>query len=160
MAVSRWRWLLALVVAMTGCAQLPPVGTTAIPPTPPGQARIWVYRELESSARPERPYVRLNGAIVGIADLGGAFYRDVPPGHYHVTVDSMGTDSNQSSDVTLAAGQEAYIKVVQLDNWDESDWEPSFATFYAWLMPPAAGRAEIQPCRFQGGGDLKSAPPQ
>ena len=143
---------------LSGCAQLPTVAATGISPIPTLQARIWVYRQPESSAIPARPYVSLNGKIAGIADLGGAFYRDVPPGHYHITVDSVGTDVNQSSDVTLAPGQDAYIKIVQLDNWAESDWEPTFPTFYAWLMPPPTGRAEIQINQFHGGGDLSAAP--
>jgi len=145
---------------MAGCAQLPTVAATGIPAIPPQQARIWVYREPQSSAIPERPDVLFNGTIVGIANLGGAFYRDVPPGHYHVTTTGAGTDVNQSGDVTVSAGETAYIKIVQLDNWDESDWEPTFVTFYAWLMPTATGRAEIQAIQFHGGGDLTSPPEQ
>jgi hypothetical protein len=143
---------------MWGCAQIPTVVATGIPPIPPQQARIWIYRQPASYAIPARPYVSVNGRVAGIADLGGAFYRAVPPGHYHITVDSVGTDFNQSSDVTLAPAQDAYIKIVQLDNWDESDWEPTFPTFYAWLMPPPTGRAEIQTLQFHGGGDLSAAP--
>jgi hypothetical protein len=126
-----------LVIGLSGCAQLPMVGAGGVPPIPQQQARIWVYRDLESSMIPAVPFVRFNGLIAGAANQGGAFYRDVPPGSYHVTVDSLGTDVNQSSDVSLAVGQEAYIHIVQLDNWFESAGYKvgvQRPTFYAWLM--------------------------
>jgi hypothetical protein len=139
-----------IVLALAGCAQLPIVAASGIPPVRPPQARIWFYREVEQSTLPEVPQVRLNGVISGVAYQGQAFYRDVPPGHYHVSVDSMVADSNQSSDVDLAAGQEAYIKIVQLDNFNQDEGGPIFATFYAWLMPQATGRAEVQASKFRG----------
>jgi hypothetical protein len=76
-----------------------------------------------------------------------------------VTVDNMVNDVNQSAGLGLSGGQEAYIKVEQLDNWNEDDWgEATFATFYARLLPPSIGRAEVQVSRFHGGGSL-AAPP-
>src|SRR5260370_36904413 len=57
--------------------------------------------------------VALNGAFAGPVQAdGSAFYRDVPVGHYHVTVESFGADVNQAKDVDLAPGQEAYVKVL------------------------------------------------
>jgi hypothetical protein len=150
----------ALFALLAACAQLPPVGASSVPRIPLGQARIWVYRDLETSAIPEVPYVRFNGAIAGAANQGGAFYRDVAPGSYHVTVDSIGTDFNQASDVTLAAGQEAYIHILQLDNWFESAHYLAGvqrATFYAWLMSPEVGRAGVWRSSFYGGGELTAA---
>jgi len=150
----------ALLAALTACAQLPPVGTSAVPRVPPGQARIWVYRDLDTSLIPEVPYVRFNGVIAGAANEGGAFYRDVAPGTYHVTVDSIGTDVNQASDVTLVAGQEGYIHVLQLDNWFESAHYLAgvqHATFYAWLMPPEIGRAAVWRSGYYGGGELTAS---
>jgi hypothetical protein len=149
-----------LLVALTACAQLPPVGASGVPPILSGEVRIWVYRDLDTSAIPEVPYVRFNGVIAGAANQGGAFYRDVSPGPYHVTVYSIGTDLNQASDVTLAAGQEAYIHIVQLDNWFESAHYLAgvqHATFYAWLMRPEIGRTAIWRSSFYGGGELTAA---
>jgi hypothetical protein len=146
-----------LGLAISGCAQLPVVGVAGVSPIPPPQARIWVYRDVESSVSPRVPLVRLNGAIAGAAYQGGAFYRDVSPGPYHVTVDSIGVDVNQSSDVNLAAGQEAYVKIVQLDNWNETPFEPTFPTFYAWLVRPDIGRYEVSRHSDYGGGALTAA---
>jgi hypothetical protein len=150
-------WAGVLVFLLAGCAQPPPVGSTGVPPIPPQQARIWFYRDLQPSMSPRIPLVRLNGTIAGSIQQGSAFYRDVAPGRYHVTVDSIGVDLNQSSDVALAAGQEAYIKILQLDNWDETPFEPTFPTFYAWLMAPQIGRYEVWRSASYGGGPLTAA---
>src|SRR5579883_2062695 len=69
-------------------APQPGVAETAGPP--PGYARIWVYRYDEPYVSLATPYVRFNGRIVGVSKPGAAFYRDVPPGEYYVTVDSEG----------------------------------------------------------------------
>jgi hypothetical protein len=142
---------------MSGAAQAQTVGAGGTPPIPPQQARIWVYREASPSALPTVPLVRFNGVIAGAIYQGGALYRDVAPGHYHVTVDSIGVDVNQSSDFNLAPGQEAYIQIQQLDNWDETPYEPSYATYYAWLRPPEMARPVVWRSYNYGGGPLTGA---
>jgi hypothetical protein len=84
--------------------------------------------------------------------LGGAFYRDVLPGHYHLTVETTGVDVNQTSDVDLRADQEAYIKVVSNPSWVSgalSVYERP--TFYAWRIPSQAAQAEVAKLTFYGG---------
>ena len=123
---------------------------------PPGYARVWVYRLDEPSVSLERPYVRFNGRIVGISELGGAFYRDVAPGEYYVTVDSQGRDVNQFVRVGAAAGQQIYIEVQVLQYWGcagynlNSQW--CWPTFYTRLQPPQAAAAVIAHSKFYGGG--------
>jgi hypothetical protein len=140
---------LPLVAAIAGCTQSPPVNLGAAPAIAAGEARIWVYRLPQPSAVPEMPAIAFNGAIVGQVGLGGAFYRDVPPGKYHITNTGAGRDINQAADLSLYAGDTAYVKIVQLDNWDEDEWMPSFVTFYAWPMPPATGRTDLSSCHLQ-----------
>ena len=86
---------LAVFVVLCGCARLPPTGAVSIPPIPAGAARVWFYREDAPYISQARPYVRMNGAVVGISEDGGAFYRDVPPGQYYVTADSYGVIRNE-----------------------------------------------------------------
>jgi len=143
-----------LLLAMTGCAQSPPIAAAAIPPIAAGEARIWVYRTYEPYADHGMPAVYANGGTIGWAQLGGAFYRDLAPGHYHITVWTLGVDFNQSSDLDLAAGQQAYIRIVSAPEWEEvglrrSNYRP---TYYAWLIPPQVAAAEVAPLAFQGGG--------
>jgi hypothetical protein len=143
-----------LLAVIIGCAQPAPIAAATIPPIPAGAARIWVYRTYEPYADNGLPAVYANGATIGWAQLGGAFYRDVAPGHYHVTVQSYGVDFNQSSDLDLPAGQQAYIRIVSLPSWVQfSNHRSAYQrpTYYAWLILPQVAAAEIAPLAFNGG---------
>ena len=142
-----------LLVAMAGCAQQPVTAAISIPPIPAGEARIWFYRDYEPYAGKGLPAIAANGGYVGAAELGGAFYRDVPPGHYLVTVQTVGIDTNQTANFDLPAGQEAYVKIVSLPSWetggDKSQWEKP--TFYAWRIPNQVAQADVAHLSFNGG---------
>ena len=143
----------AFLLIAASCAQLPPTGSVAIPPMPSGTARLWFYRDYEPSETLARPYVRLNEQVVGISEPGGAFYRDVAPAHYSVTVDTAGRDVNQFAEANLAAGEEAYAKILSLRSWLADDcmaWG-GCDTFYVRLMPADAARAAIAASPFYGG---------
>ena len=129
----------------------------------PGEARVWFYRNGGPYDGVGTPYLRMNdGDCRESREPGGASYRDVPAGPYHITVDSYGKDFNQDKNVQLAAGQELYVKIVSLRNWitggggggnDGSgggDYERD--TFYVWLIPPEVARADVARSAFYGGG--------
>jgi len=97
----------------------------------------------------------MNEAIVGVSEPQGALYRDVAPGQYHITVDSYGKDFNQSRDVYLFAGQQAYFKIVSLRNWiacggRRNDCQRD--TFYVWEIPPEIAQGDVARGQFYGGG--------
>jgi hypothetical protein len=144
----------AVMLAAAGCAQLPPTNSVAIPPIPAGAVRVWFYRDYEPHETLARPYVWLNEQIAGISEPGGAFYRDVAPAHYSIRVDSAGRDFNQVADAELAAGQEAYAKIVSLRSWLDDDqcmiWG-GCDTFYVWLIPAGEARPTIGKSPFYGG---------
>jgi len=151
---QRWRDVaIALLLIAASCTPLPTTSSVVIPPIPPGVARLWFYRDYEPYETLARPYVRLNERVFGISEPGGAFYRDVAPAHYSVTVDSAGRDVNQFAQVDLAAGQEAYAKILSLRSWLDDDCEPwgGCDTFYVRLMPADAARAAIAASPFYGG---------
>jgi hypothetical protein len=118
---------------------------------PAGEARIWIYREYQPYQSLATPYVRFNGAVIGVSQPGLVFYRDVPAGTYAVTVDSIGTDVNQFTTVAVAPGQQAFVKVLADESWDSGGgggdrgggggW--ARPTFYTWQMQPQAAEAEI-----------------
>ncbi len=158
LSARRRRILLAamvcsLLAAATGCARPPATSAAAIPPIAPGQARVWFYREFIPSESLNMTAVSMNNATVGYSRLGGAFYRDVPPGQYHIAVASWGTDVNQSANVDLAAGQEAFVRIESLRSWSSMGERVSAErdTFYARLIPPQIARAEVANCTFDGG---------
>jgi hypothetical protein len=102
----------SFLLLSASCGQLPPTSSVVIPPVPAGAARIWIYRDGGVYDNLERPYLRFNSQVAGISEPNGALYRDVPPGHYAVTVDSYGVPyPNQFAQVDLGAGQQAFIKV-------------------------------------------------
>jgi hypothetical protein len=142
-----------ILLTVAGCVQLPPTRSVAIPPLPAGAARVWFYRDYEPHETLARPYVWLNEQIAGISEPGGAFYRDLPPDHYSIRVDSAGRDFNQVADTGLAAGQEAYAKIVSLWSWLDEDCGPwgGCNTFYVWLIPADEARLAIGKSPFYGG---------
>jgi hypothetical protein len=150
----RWRGTVsAVLLVAASCVQLPQTSSVAIPPVPSGAARVWFYRDYEPHETLARPYVRLNQQVVGISEPGGAFYRDVAPAHYSITVDSAGRDVNQFAEADLATGQEAYAKVLSLRSWldDECMAWGGCDTFYVRLMPAEAARGAIAASPFYGG---------
>jgi len=137
----------------------PPTASVTIPPIPAGEARVWFYRPIDAYDSLSTPYIRMNDAIVAISQPQGASYRDVPPGPYHITVDSYGKDFNQDKDVQLAAGQELFVEIVSLRSWvptgsggDESGGGGDFGrnTFYVWLIPAEKARDEVARSAFYG----------
>lgn len=146
----RFGLLWTMMLALGGCAPLPTASAAQIPPIPPGTARVWFYREDLPYEAPQRPYVRLNGAPIGISEDGGAFYRDVPPGQYYVTVDSYGVDINQFPHVILVPGQTAYFQVIGSRYWAYGGLGTSWArpTFYVWLMSPEVAGPAIEHSQF------------
>ncbi len=150
--------MLALVlVTLAGCAQpaAPPVASVAVGPIPPGQARIWFYRDYEPYVSRATANVELNGAVAAyVSTDANASYRDVPPGHYHVAAQGLVVGQNQAKDIDLAPGQEVFAKVDSLRGWaPEGDLGGNIPeVFYITLVPAERARVTIAPYRFGGGG--------
>lgn len=135
-------WLLLPLAA--SCAPTP--ATTQIP-VPLGQARIWFYRNWLPSESLNLANIEVNNIYFGAVENGGVFYRDVPPGTYHIYAASWAHDpETQDTNVTVVAGQQAYIKIVDLTSWATSvSASKNFQrdAFWAWLIPPEKAQAEI-----------------
>jgi hypothetical protein len=144
-----WRSLrcAALNIALLAAASCTPPPTTAsvsIQPLPPQHGRIWFYREVDTAdVNTTTPYVRLNGAIAGVPEPGGAFYRDVPPGTYRITVDSEGNSPRPSQEVALVAGQQIYARIGLGGSWNGQG-------FTITMEPNAVGHAAVEHSKFYG----------
>jgi hypothetical protein len=141
------KWASGLLLIVAGCTQ-PPATTqllVAAPPVPAGQARIWFYRDWEPSESLNLANIDVNGSYFGAVANGGAFYRDVSPGRYHIAPQSYGQDFNQDKDVNLAEGHQVYCKIASLRSWEEGGDVAVFHrdTFYVWLMAPQVAQAAI-----------------
>ena len=136
-------WASALLLVATGCAARPPVAEV---PIPAGQARIWVYRNWLPSESLNLANVDVNGVYFGSVPNGGVFYRDVPPGVYHIAPESWARDFNQDTNVAVVPGQQVYVKILDLTSWATSvSLAKNFRrdSFYAWLIPPQVAQLEI-----------------
>jgi hypothetical protein len=148
----RWlRWASGLLLIAAGCAQ-PLVTAAAAPQIPAGAARIWFYKGYEPPGYLAQatliPTIVANGAYVGQAPPGTVFYRDVPPGHYDITIpDSFGF--NGSAHFDLAAGQQAFVKIVF---WKTGHDSPRAQTqgFSARLVSRQTAVAEIPSLAAKG----------
>jgi Protein of unknown function (DUF2846) len=140
----KWlRWTSGLLLIAAGCAGPPGPTVASTPAVPQGQARIWFYRVWEPSESLNLANIDVNGAYFGTVANGSAFYRDVAPGHYHIAPVTYNRDFNQNKDVDLAPGQQAYVKILSLRNWDGACRHCSRDTFYAWLILPEIAQSEI-----------------
>jgi len=137
---------LAAMVVLFGGAVITSAAPPPAGPATAGAARIWFYRDYEPYVSRNYANVALNGApAVSLSPYDGYQYRDVPAGHYHISVDSFGVDVNQSKDVDLAPGQEAYVKILSQPSWTETGDMMSFQrdTYYVALVSPQVARAEM-----------------
>jgi hypothetical protein len=141
-----------LLAVVNADAQSPTTSSVAVPPIPPGQARVWIYRGSQPTAPIEVPHmeaVTLNGVNVGYTQLGGGFYCNVAPGHYVIASPSLVLDLDQTATVDLAAGQEAYLKIDTLE-WSGMG-ENNVDVFRVRLMPPQNARTAIAQLAFLSG---------
>jgi hypothetical protein len=148
------RLAMCLLLMSASCSQLPPTRSVAIPLVPAGESRIWLYRNEGPYESHQTPYFRLNGQLVGVSEPNAALYRDVPPGHYTVSVDSYGVPyPNQFANFDIRAGQETFIKVVSMRERVGGGGDSGFslrAIFYTWLIPADAARPEVSGIPFYG----------
>jgi hypothetical protein len=159
--INRRMWfisaLMFVAVLFAGCAVLSPEQLAerhrllaSYPP--PGEGRIWIFRTDNPEITEETPYVRINGAVVGVALLGRAFYRDVAPGNYEVTVDSRGVAPNQFAHFGLAPGQTAYVAIDANSWWAGLCWRCEIPTFYTLVLAQQLALAELAYIPLVGGG--------
>jgi hypothetical protein len=149
---SHWAPVCAGAVLLSGVA----VSAAAQSPAAvaPGAARIWFYSDYEPYGAKNYAPVALNGAHAGyVRPDGSAFFRDMPPGHYRITVISAGTDVNQDKEIDLPPGAEAYVKILCSPNWESGGDISSYRrdTFYVSLVPPQIARSELPSHPLNGG---------
>ena len=145
-----------LLLATAACSDLPKTASVTIPPIPPGDARVWFYRPIDAYDSMATPYIRMNQAVVGVSQIGGASYRDVPPGQYLVAVDSYLTAPDQTRNVYLFPGRQMYFKIVCLRNWiggggSKNDSGYMRDTFFVWDIPPEIAQLDVARSQFYGG---------
>jgi|SRR5579864_1400505 len=122
--------------------------TGQIPKLSPNQARIFFYRDYELYEGTGRPYIRLNGMPAVISEPGGVSYRDVGPGTYLISVDSIGRYPNQDKTATLKPGEVLYVKIESDRAYNEGFVNPGPDTFVVVIIDPTQGQREIETRRY------------
>ncbi len=124
----------------------------AVMPIPPGDARFWFYRVFFPDDTRDMPAISMNGTPIGYALAGASFYRDVPAGQYHLSVQSVGIDYNQSQDVAVAPGQEIYVNIASLPSWVENVGTGYRAgTYYVMIVAPQLAALDLPQTRYSTG---------
>jgi hypothetical protein len=139
------KWASGVLLIGCGCAPSPPQ-TTAQLPVPPGQARLWFYRDWQPSESLNLANVSVNDAYFASVENGSAIYQDVPPGHYHSAPASFIPNSKQDANLDIVAGQQAFFKIVSSTAWGSENTAAKNIerdAFYVWLIPPPVAQAEI-----------------
>jgi len=135
---------LTLILSVNACAVTPAPQVTA---PPPGQGRIWFYRLWAPSESLNVANIDANGVYVGSVEPGGAFYRDVAPGVYHIAPQNQYFDYDQNTNVAVAPGQQVFISVLDLSSWANAVSGGQFHihrdAWYARLVPPQYALAQI-----------------
>jgi hypothetical protein len=157
MRISRPRAVFVLLLLLAGCAAPGPrFGTVAagIPPVPPGQVRIFLYRWLEPYETVAPTAASLNGVTVGYIEPGAVVYRDVPPGTYTIAVKSEGIYPDQFKSVALRPGEIAFARVESIRSWQTCGFDHAQGcgdTFVVNVVDPAVAHAEMQNLRLTPG---------
>jgi hypothetical protein len=149
---SRCFGAVAALAAVGACVVQPTTGRVAIPKIPAGMARAWFYREDLPYNGLDRTYVRMNGSVVGISELGGAFYRDVSPGAYYVTADTYRHFINQFPQVDLMPGEMAYFQVFEVGGGAGAWRNYTRPSFFVWMMPATVAETAVARSLFYAGG--------
>lgn len=111
-------FVMLLLFVLAGCVtEGPNFATEALPPIPPGQARIFFYRWLEPYEALSMSKIYLNGNEVAVSQMGAVLYRDVAPGPYYVSVQSQGTYPDQFKTVVVNAGQTLYVRIESISSF-------------------------------------------
>jgi hypothetical protein len=135
---------LMLILSANACAVSPAPQVTA---PPPGQGRIWFYRLWAPSESLNVGNIDMNGLYVGSVEPGGAFYRDVAPGVYHIVPQNQYLDYDQNTSVAVAPGQQLFISVLDLSSWANAVSGGQFHihrdAWYARLVPSQYALAQI-----------------
>jgi hypothetical protein len=139
------------LLLLGACARGPIFSSVAIPPVAANTARIYFYREYAPYDSLSRPWIRLNGAPTLLSEPGGVSYRDVPPGSYEISVDSMGDYWNQFKRVDLRPGDAIYVRI-DSDRYWKMGLDYYYDTFIVSLIGPVQARAEMSNLRYVPNG--------
>jgi len=139
--------MLAAACSIKAEAQAP----VRVTPVAASQARVWFYRVFFPEDTGGMPAVAMNGKTVGYARAGWSFYRDVPAGAYHVTVESFIQDPSQAEDIVLAPGQQIDLAIQSDPGWISNLGGFRRGTYYVGIEPARIAEIHLSQTQFGDG---------
>lgn len=106
----------AALLALAGCT-IPPQtaasgSTAATTPIPPGQARLWFYRDYQPSVGFNMANIDLDGVrAASVPAFGPGVYRDVAAGQHHIAPVNYISAPPGDAVVTVEPGQIVYLQI-------------------------------------------------
>jgi hypothetical protein len=130
-----------ILFALLGCVAGPTVAGVgpAVAPLQAGLARVWFLQLFMPEETRATPIISANGVPVAQSQLGGASFRDFPPGTYTFTVPSYGVDTGQAQTVQLVARTQTYLEVQSLRSWEGANDTAQRDTLYVRAISPVWG---------------------
>ena len=161
-AILARKWLDAIAVALAvlcwptfsvlapGSAAAQPAVAQLSPP-PAGMARIWFLRQYEPGESLATPWIYINGAALTTSQPGTIFYRDLAPGNYTFSVESCGTDVNQTQTLQLVPDTQAELEIQSLRSFTPPDCPRGTSTFYVRPVAPHFLQLYLPQLAYLGG---------
>jgi len=156
--LGRSRWVpgaiaatLTIFIAGAAVAQPAAPAPGVLPVLSPGQARVWFYRVFFPDDTGGMPPVSMNGNTVGYARAGWSFYRDVPAGNYHVTVQTFGVEGDPAKDLALAPGAQIYLAIQSDPTWVADRAGFRRPTYWVDIEPPQIAAIHFSQAQFGTG---------
>jgi hypothetical protein len=122
-AMPRWVGASLTAMLLASCAPQPTT-TTSTSPAPslaPGMARVWFLRQADPPGGNNYaavPLVYVDRAALSQIAQGTVFYHDFAPGRYRLSAQAFGTYSGQHDILHLDPGEETYVQVLGVANWE------------------------------------------
>ena len=112
-------------------------------------ARVWLLRDNDPEEAFGTPIIFANGHPIGRSEPGAAAYRDLPPGTYRFTVQSLsGIPTGYKDKVKLAPGTQTYLEIQWGPSWNEG--QAGGETFYVRTLSQELGKAYYGSMRYVG----------
>jgi len=141
---SSWVGIALIGLLLAGCAAPPAAESPAVAAAPlaSGMARVWFLRPPDppnQNAYAASPLVYVDRQpLVQIAP-STVFYHDFAPGRYRLSAQAFGTHAGQHDILHLDAGDEDYVQILGVANWELGSSVGGWS-FAVLPMTPAAAK--------------------